>query len=479
MKQAFNRRQFLEFLSAAGVAVYLPGCSDDAVAGYEKGVIVIGAGMAGLSAAYELTKKGYDVTVIEAQSRPGGRVHTMHDGLENGQYMELGATRIPDVHDHTLAYVEEFGLELVEFQSGDPLYYLKGQRFMHVEGEAYTALPGMTAEEQENGLGMWSNYVAAYFEEAGNPRDNQFPAPGITEMYDSMTWTDFVRSKGATEDWITLYTADNGSEISKIGAMVWLGAEVADQSWDKTFAVKGGNDQIPAKLAEALGERVLYNRPVTRILHDEDSVTVEFMNNGTLETLSANHLVCAIPFTTLRKVEISPAFPADKMQTINELFYMNSSRANFQTKSRFWQNEGIGGLKIVKTDGLAERLWDQSNVQEGETGVFVAYTQHENANAFQAVPQAEREEYITAVIEEFFPQIREQKLAYVEKVWGEDPWVEGAWTDLLPNQWPWYKIIGRAEGRVHFAGEHCSIWAGWMQGAIESAKRAVQEIQNA
>lgn len=477
-KKAFDRRQFLGLLAASGIAVYLPGCGSDdettPAAGGKK-VLVLGAGMAGLSAAYELKKQGYEVTVIEAQGRVGGRVHTQHDGFMNGQYIELGAVRIPDVHEHTLGYVEELGLELVEFGHGEPLYYLQGNRFMHVEGEPWP-LAGMTAEEQMNGLDMWSTYVAANFEEFGNPREGTFPKMGIEALHDGKTWTEYLKSKGASDDWLVLYGSDNGSEVTKIGCLAWMAAEVADQDWDKTYHVKGGNDLIAQGLAEKVGDVILFDREVKLIEHSDVGVTIHVDHVGISEVYQADHLICAIPFSTLRNVAVSPHFPDDKAQAIDELFMMGSSRGYFQTKTRFWEAEGIGGLKIAKTDTLAERLWDLSNVQDGDTGMIVAYTQHENAIAFAAIPKDEREAYIQAEIEKFFPQLGDEKLVYAEKVWAEDPWVKGAWTDLLPGQWWMFAVIGRAEGRVHFAGEHTSIWAGWMQGAFESAKRAVKEI---
>lgn len=482
MRYPISRRTLLEVLSAAGVAVYLPACKDgatgddssDDTAAANQRVIVLGGGLAGLSAAYELVKLGHEVVVLEAQSRVGGRVHTHREGWADRQYVELGATRIPDVHDHTLGYVEELGLTLSTFQSGDPLYYLNGQRFIHQSGEGWPL--DMTEEEQANGLDMWSTYIAAYFADFGNPRDGSFPAPGVVDAYDGMTWTDFLLSKGCSADWLRLYTADNGSEISKIGCLAWMAAEVADQDWGDTFHVDGGNDLIVSGLAELLGDAVRLERVITRIEHSETGVVITATHDGAEETYEGAHCVCAIPFTILRNIEISPAFSDDKMQCIQELYMMPSSRGWFQTRSRFWQSEGIGGLKICKTDTAAERIWDLSNVLAGSSGMVMAYTQHLNAQALSAVAEDGRQEYLLGIIDDFLPDLRDEVTGFVSKSWEQDEWVMGAWTDILPDQWWMFTVIGRPEGRVHFAGEHTSIWAGWMQGAIESGKRCAQEI---
>ena len=96
-----------------------------------------------------------------------------------------------------------------------------------------------------------------------------------------------------------------------------------------------------------------------------------------------------------------------------------------------------------------------------------------------AQPEADRRAWITERIEAFFPNLSAQTVLYDQKCWGEDPWVYGAWCDILPGQWWLFKAAGLAEGRVHFCGEHTSIWSGWMQGAIESGKRAAFEAHSA
>lgn len=482
----FDRRRFFEMLGALGIAVYAPGCGPDdpqtkPPPGTNKKVLVLGAGLGGLTAAYELQKQGWNVTVLDAQTRVGGRVHTKRDGFQNNQYIELGAVRVPDVHEHTVGYVNELGLELVEFQSGDPVYFIQGQRFMHASGTPWPVM-GMTAEETTNGLDMWSTYVKANFAEFGNPRDGTFPAAGIVQKYDGMTWTDYLKSKGASDAWLGLYGSDNGSEISKISGILWMATEVADQAWDKTFAVKGGNDQIPTKLAEKLGDVILFERVVKKIEQDANGVTVHVDKAGTAETYTADYVVCAIPLKPLRNIEVSPALPADKKKAVDEVYVMEVSRGYFQTKSRFWQKDplgAIGGIKIAKTDIVVERAWDLSNVQAGDTGMIMVYTQNENAKTIAAKPAAEREAFIQTELAKALPDIATEKVAYFEKIWTEDPWVGGGWTDLLPNQWDMLSVLQRAEGRIFFAGEHTSIWAGWMQGAIESGKRAANDIVKA
>ena len=503
MRRVVNRRRFLQLLSAAGIGVHLGACEDyeattgpggsggtggtggsggaggtggtTSTTGGGAKVLVIGGGLAGLTAAWELDKKGHQVTVIEGQTRVGGRVHTHRDGWENGQHVEEGAVRIPDVHEHTVQLATDLGLTLEEFQSGDPLYYIDGTAFKHEDGMPWP-VAGLVGDEVDKGLAKYDDYILPFFEEFGNYRLGEFPKPGALQAYGGMSWAEFLESKGASDPWIKLYASDNGSEISKIAALIWMATEVADYDWNKTYHIQGGNDQLATKLAEKLGDKVLLGRKVLKIEHTDTGVTVHVDNAGTMETFTGDHLVCAIPFSTLRKVEISPALPADKSMVISDLYMMPSSRGFFQTSDRFWQDQGLGGIKLVKTDTPVERIWDLSNVQAGDTGMLMSYMQYENALAFDALPEAGRKAYLEDIIDGFFPGFAGKVVAYHQKSWALDPWVEGAWTDLLPDQWAWFDIIRRAEGRIHFAGEHTSIWAGWMQGAIESGKRAATEI---
>jgi hypothetical protein len=175
----------------------LLGCSIDGGSGDTPGrsVLVLGAGLAGLSAAYELKKQGYEVTLLEGRERVGGRVWTVREGFADGHVAEIGAVRIPDVHEHTLGYVEELGLETTPFPDGDALYYIGGMRFMHTEGEPWP-LPGLNATEASAGLGdLWSEYIASAFDEFGDPRAGTFPKAGIVEKYDGQVYIDFLREK--------------------------------------------------------------------------------------------------------------------------------------------------------------------------------------------------------------------------------------------------------------------------------------------
>lgn len=475
-RPGLSRRRLAGLFVWTGAGLYLTGCGDEASG---KRVVVLGAGLAGLTAAYELQALGYEVTILEVRDRIGGRVWTKRDGFEDGQYAEIGAVRVPDVHDRTIDYCTMLGLELDEIPSGDPLYYIDGQAFKHVDGEPWPVM-GLDPDEADRTLDdLWHTYVTAAFDAFGNPRDDTFPAAGAVDRFDAVVYTDFLRQRGASEAFLKIYASDNGSEVSTIGTLAWMAAESADREWNKTFHIRGGNDQLPTRLAERVGlDTIQLGSQVTKIAHRADGVTVTYTQGGAERTIDGDWLVCALPFSTLRDVSIEPAFSADKMKAIRELFMMNAGRGYIQTNTRFWESQGIGGLKIAKTDTKVERLWNLSDVMPAGSskGMIVSYTQNHNADAYCALAPDAREAYTLDEIEQFFPEIKAEKRVFFHFCWSEDPWARGAWTDILPDQWWIFDATRKPEGRVVFAGEHTSVWAGWMQGAIESGQRAADEI---
>src|SRR5262245_60183722 len=178
MRESIRRRDFLK--QPAVAAATLSSSSLDTFAflqrnlerrGAPKKVIIIGAGLAGLSAAYELTQAGHDVAIFEARTRPGGRVHTLRDPFAEGLYAEAGATRIPNHHHITLKYAELFGLTLDPFQPPDSpsVYYVRGKRVQATPGQRVEWPYDLTTEERALGVnGMRQKYIWSMLGEVGD-----------------------------------------------------------------------------------------------------------------------------------------------------------------------------------------------------------------------------------------------------------------------------------------------------------------------
>jgi monoamine oxidase len=383
-----KRRDFL--LSSVGAAAGL-ALTESVLARVSpprQKVIVAGGGLAGLVAAYELDKLGFDVKVLEAQSRVGGRVHTIREFSE-GLYADAGAARIPSDHDTTLKYVREFELPLIPF-------YPAENKFMRYQD-------------------------------------------GRVEPVD---WGKFAEATSAV-----MPLGESGH-------------------WQK---IKGGNDLLPRAFARRLGLKVVHQAPVVKIAQTADHVQVSFTQAARTHTEECDRLVCAIPFSMLAKIEISPGFSSQKQEVIRSLRYDSASRVMLETKQRFWTNNKLNGFAF----GDWTEIWDASFGEPGTHGIIERYLRGGNSTALIGRSEAERASDSIEKLSMFFPELRSNFVKSVSKCWSEDPWVLGAWAYVGGR----LQQAGREpEGRVHFAGEHLSDNSSWMQGALKSGLRAVSEI---
>jgi monoamine oxidase len=391
MKRGIPRRDFLKHGALAAAALALPARAVPGRTEAPRRVVVLGAGLAGLAAGYELTKAGHDVKVLEAQERPGGRVLTLRT-FDEGLYGDAGAARIPDGHELTLRYVKELGLSLVPFYPDAGLFgkVRRGRR-------------------------------------------------------KEVRWDDFAE---AVED--------------------YAGATLGEaKGWHK---IKGGNDLLPRAFAERLAGKVVYGAVVSKVEQDATAARVTFSRAGAAETLAADYVVCAIPFAVLGRVEFSPRLSGQKTKARGEMTYELASRAFMQTRERFWERGRANGFAV--SDEPAE-FWPATFGQPGGRGVLQVYVRHFTSAGWAKKNEAERMDAALALTEQAVPGVRASFERGAVKCWSEDPWAGCAWTH--PSG-PQLAAINAPEGRIHFAGEHCSVYASWMQGALESGNRAARAV---
>jgi monoamine oxidase len=298
-----------------------------------------------------------------------------------------------------------------------------------------------------------------------------------------LTVEQYLRSRGASQGWIDWFRALEGN-VKRLNAFAGIATErlLAGFGGEPPTSIRGGNDRLPKAFAAALGDQVNLRCKVVRLEQSAAEVTVTFLDAlGRQHQVRADHCVCALPFSMLRKVVIATPFPDDKMQAIQRLRYMPVARCHFQTRTRFWANDQLGppgGLYLVGSDTFAGRIWNTSSQQTDPVmGMIHSYMFDTDATKYASMHgriDAMRRHIDNTLLPGLTP---DQVVAAVEKVWQEDPWAEGgwAWAGLNAIDGP-YRITPRAEGRVHFAGEHTSPLIGWMTTAIESGERAADEI---
>jgi monoamine oxidase len=483
-----NRRKFL-WQMPLGVLSIHPGLRaltaqlTDRVAQPQR-IIVVGAGLAGLCAAFELANSGHDVVVLEAQNRPGGRVHTMREGFADGLHAEAGASRIPTTHDLTIRYVQQFGLRLVPFATEDKpdVRYVAGERILTRRGAEFqwpSAVP--PAERQMTPAYIRQQYFEALADEITNPLSADW-VPSSLLRYDGMTRDDFLRSKSVPESAVKMFSLGT-TAVANMRSFLDLLHEIAvaralarkaGTSDEHLLKIATGNDDLPRAFASRLGTRVRYGSELIRVEHDDRGVRAFVRRHGAGETVTGDRLICAIPFTKLRAVEIVPALPEAKRKAIQQLKYLSSTRIYLQSRTRYWANEGASGF--ARTDFPSE-IWDATYGQDGIRGISMSYLMGTSAQKVAALPPADQLNLAVKETERVFPGMRDNYDGGVVKVWDDDPWVRGAMAYLAPGEVQSLEPhIGTPVGRIHFAGEHASSLRGWMQGALESSLRVVREI---
>jgi monoamine oxidase len=391
---SITRRDFIKIgaLAVGGSLIRLPIVSASVA---PKKIIIIGAGMAGLSAGYELSQAGHEVTILEARTYCGGRVHTIREPFSDGLFAEAGAARIPDDHDLTLKYVKLFDVPL------EPMY------------------PSQLSALRTSGNSA-----------------RQVSIDGFTD-----------------------------------GLSEFFGSEFRGPT--RFRKVKGGNDNLPKAFAKRLADKIHYGSPVVKIDQDATSARVTFLEKGARQTMTGDRILCAVPFSVLRNVELPSNFTERKLQVIKNLQYANVSRVYLQAKKRSWEEKGLNGFAIT-SDGV--EIWQPTWNQPGPRGILMTYNRPGEAERIASMKEGERINSTLTKLGQWFPGLQENFERGASKVWFEDEWSRGAWAFVGPRD---YVAASSPEGRIHFAGEHLSRWASWMQGALDSSAQAVKQINEA
>jgi monoamine oxidase len=438
-------------------------------------VLVLGAGLAGLAAAYELDRTGFGVTVLEARSRPGGRVRTYRDPFADGLYAEMGAEYVDATDEDVLRFCREFGLKVLTAKLYDGIF-LRGQRL----GMQDLKKGGVKLPYEGTVAGRLFGQEAQYIERLVGQIRNANELPPEIQKLDNMSVVELLLERGAPRDIINLYTYLNATEetarpeqLSALGMVLGHARASEFSEQQDEGRIFGGNDQLPKAFATALADGILYNRPVRRIAHAADGVEAWFEEGGSIRSIRADHLVVSIPFGVLRALEITPAFSTEKMNVIGSLSYGQVMKVAMQYKTRFWDQAGSIGQRVL-TDTKLRRVYHMSIDQPGPRGILMSFTTGADAEYLGSLSREERLRAALAETTKIWPEAPKHWEGAAIKYWNEDPWARGSYSFLGVGQSGFRAIASRVEGRVHFAGEHTS--SGSMNGAIRSGLRAAREI---
>lgn len=484
--RALPRREFLRRSALATGALFAaPLAAAPICLGSDtKRVVVVGAGLAGLVAAYELRAAGHEVTVVEARMRPGGRVRTVREPFADGLFAEAGASRIPDHHTWTVQYARTFGLELDPFYptSGMNVNLFRGRRFFQPVGTApdYSAL-GLDMGSGDPGAGLFAlvaQRIGPLIGEVGDITDPAWPPPAL-HRYDRMSTLAMFREQGLSDDIIdaVVLGITDQAGLDEVSALWFLRELAAEIGETVKLKIRGGNDRLPFAFAESLAGHVHHGAPVVRIAQDDAGVRATVRQGGRQHEVEGDALLCTIPFPVLRRVEVAPAFSPGKQRAIAELALQPVTRCVVQVRQRPWEAEGGNGFGAHEH---AAEVWHPTWDVPGPRGLLLSYMRGPTALHASALDEAARREFVLDQFEAVHPEVGAHAEGMVTTAWHEEEWAGGAYFTSIPNQLvDLMPHAVRPEGRIHFAGEHLSAWPGWMQGALDSGLRAAAAISAA
>ena len=460
-------------------------------------VIVAGAGIGGLASAYELRKLGYDVTLLEARARPGGRNWSARNGTEieftdgekqhctweEGNYQNLGPGRLPSVHTTILGYCRELGVPLEVEVNSSRSTFLQNDK-------ANGGKPVVQRKAVNDTRGHVSELLSKAIAKGALDQD--------LTMEDRERMQTFLKVYGPLQKDGAYIGSDRAGYKQNAGAgqqvgifeepmdmhtlldeNFWNGI-LYEETWDWQATMMqpvGGMDRIPYAFEKALGPKgIVYNAPVSEIKKTAKGVAVTYKSGSASKTIEADYLICAMPLSILKKIpnDLSPTY---KM-VVDESTYANSYKIAWESR-RFWEQDYniYGGLSFLNP-GPTTIVWYPSAKLMTPRGILVTGYEDESNWGFDKLSTKEKFEKARTQMERIHPGHGKELEKPVFCGWHHIPYSEGSWIRNYGGGPTGYDVITQPDGPIYFAGDHASHIVGWQEGAALSAKRAVQMISD-
>ncbi|HEX2886113.1 NAD(P)/FAD-dependent oxidoreductase [Vineibacter terrae] len=494
-----TRRHFLagsaRIATAGLVAGPVAACADVVASGKLTGepVVIVGAGAAGLTAAYALGKAGVPAVVYEAAGRVGGRIWTLNGFNGDGQFIELGAELVDTDHADLRRICAELGVGVQKFS--EPPTDLTSEIF-HYRGQIYTG------RQFEQGLRPFVQAVARARREIGGGASDlsvTYATPMNAAAYDRMTLAEFLDRQTDVEPWVRemvriAYVGEMGSEADVQSALnlILLMTPTRPGLYgdsDEAWRIAGGSSSMIEALRDAVVRRaggsadsvLRLRHELTAIRDDGRQLVLSFDHGGQALTVPASRVVLALPFSVLRRVDGIATLGLDpvKKRSIAEYGYGTNTKLMSDFSSRVWRtasNRVPAYDGFLTTDSGHQNFWETSRDQKGSRGVLTNFLGGKAGANFSATAQRAPIRFLATLDPRLGPAF-----SGVQQFmnWSRYRFALGSYSSPRPGQYTaFFGVEARPElgGRLLFAGEHTSVaYSGFMNGAVESGLRAARQ----
>lgn len=452
MTNKTNRRNFLKILGVSSVGVALAPTNLFAQK-RKKTCVIVGSGFAGLSAAFKLKNAGWNVTILEARDRIGGRVFS-HSLPQNPNLVcELGAEWVGESHERIRALCSDFKIPLQKHQFDD-----------------YLLQNGKVSRPNQWGF---SEKAKAAFETI---KENY---PKLTDIkqrnLDKLDWWTYLEKIGYSTDDLILRdlmdSTDFGESIRHVSAFGAL-AEYAESSPknEMDYKMTGGNSRLAQEFTKRIGaENIRLNTLVTEINQRAGIVTVKTATGN----FKADACICTAPVASLNKIKFNPPLPTAQAEAAQKLIYSRIIKNSVLYENRFWKDENFS----MVSDVASHFYFHSTQNQPGKEGILTAYAIGEKADILASQSDERRLKIITNDLTDFNKDAPKLAKGIASYAWQRDKFTQGAYALYRPGQWFGIRpILQKPHLKVQFAGEHLADWQGFMEGAIETGEASAENL---